>query len=221
MSHHTIDCRGNYNPVVVLDRWHIYVPYTHNRLSHDWQVWHSCIICCNLHLLCRTSTHGCKVGCASVSETKSGLILRIFVSIVSRVLKVQGLEIVWIFLMQATVVTSFRSAVKPRRTLHVEGERYTLFIYKNKFYKNNEAQMYPKIKNNWASASHAKVTASFCWKTQRITSLHVHFIAGLSAVRNTEWAEKKIKTVPHMFHDSAEVYIRQQETYTIEIKLTL
>ena len=104
--------------------------------------------------------------------------------------------------MQATVVTSFRSAVKPRRTLHVEGERYTLFIYKNKFYKNNEAQMYPKIKNNWASAS-------------------FQGLSGLSAVRNTEWAEKKIKTVPHMFHDSAEVYIRQQETYTIEIKLTL
>ena len=35
------------------------------------------------------------------------------------------------------------------------------------------------------------------------------FNAGLSAVRNTEWAEKKIKTVPHMFDDSAEVYIRQ------------
>ena len=33
------------------------------------------------------------------------------------------------------------------------------------------------------------------------------FIAGLSAVRNTEWAEEKIKTVPHMFCDSAEVYI--------------
>ena len=27
-----------------------------------------------------------------------------------------------------------------------------------------------------------------------------------SAVRNTEWAEEKIKTVPHMFYDSAEVY---------------
>ena len=27
-----------------------------------------------------------------------------------------------------------------------------------------------------------------------------------SAVRNTDWAEEKIKTVPHMFCDSAEVY---------------
>ena len=37
------------------------------------------------------------------------------------------------------------------------------------------------------------------------------FIAGLSAVRNTEWAKnsKKIKIVLHMFYDSAEVYVRQ------------
>ena len=35
------------------------------------------------------------------------------------------------------------------------------------------------------------------------------FIAGLSAVGNTERAEKKIKTVPHVFYDSAEVHIRQ------------
>ena len=42
-----------------------------------------------------------------------------------------------------------------------------------------------------------------------------HFIAGLSnfGVRNTEWVEKKIKTVPHLFYDSAEVYIRQKQTY--------
>ena len=33
-----------------------------------------------------------------------------------------------------------------------------------------------------------------------------HFIAGLSAVRNTEWAEKKIKTMPLVFYDSAKVY---------------
>ena len=33
------------------------------------------------------------------------------------------------------------------------------------------------------------------------------FIAGLSADRNTEWAEKKNKTVPHVFSDSAKVYI--------------
>ena len=35
------------------------------------------------------------------------------------------------------------------------------------------------------------------------------FIAGLSAIRNTEWAENKIKTVPHVFYYTAEVYIRQ------------
>ena len=35
------------------------------------------------------------------------------------------------------------------------------------------------------------------------------FIAGLSAVSNTEWAEKKIKTVRHVLYDSAEVHIRQ------------
>ena len=35
------------------------------------------------------------------------------------------------------------------------------------------------------------------------------FIAGLSAVRNTEWAENKIEAVPHVFYDSAEVYVRQ------------
>ena len=35
------------------------------------------------------------------------------------------------------------------------------------------------------------------------------FTAGLSAVRNTELAEKKMKTTPHVFYDSAEVYIRQ------------
>ena len=36
------------------------------------------------------------------------------------------------------------------------------------------------------------------------------FIAGLSALRtDSEWAEKKIKTVPHVFYDSAEVYLRQ------------
>ena len=42
----------------------------------------------------------------------------------------------------------YKFSVSSQPTLHVEGERYTLFIYKNKFYKNNEAQMYPKIKNN-------------------------------------------------------------------------
>ena len=36
------------------------------------------------------------------------------------------------------------------------------------------------------------------------------FIADLSAVRTTEWAEKKIKTVPHLFYDSAEIqYVGQ------------
>ena len=34
------------------------------------------------------------------------------------------------------------------------------------------------------------------------------FIAGLSAVRNIERAEKEIKTVPHVFYDSAEMYVR-------------
>ena len=39
------------------------------------------------------------------------------------------------------------------------------------------------------------------------TSRHYmyRFIAGLSVVRNTEWAEKKIKTVPNVFYNSAEV----------------
>ena len=41
-----------------------------------------------------------------------------------------------------------------------------------------------------------------------------HFIAGLqSAVRNTEWVEKKIKTVPHVFYDNAEVYQRVYSWY--------
>ena len=40
------------------------------------------------------------------------------------------------------------------------------------------------------------------------TSRHYmwRFIAGLSAARNTESAEKKIKTVPHVFYDCAEMY---------------
>ena len=46
---------------------------------------------------------------------------------------------------------------------------------------------------------------------------------GFSAVRNTQWAEKKIKTVPHVFlktklklYDSAEVCIMgMMETRTI------
>ena len=35
--------------------------------------------------------------------------------------------------------------------------------------------------------------------------------AGLSntAVKNTKWAEKKVKTVSYVFYDSGEVYIRQ------------
>ena len=39
------------------------------------------------------------------------------------------------------------------------------------------------------------------------TSRHYmwRFIASLTSVRNTESAEKKIKTVPHVFCDSAEV----------------
>ena len=43
------------------------------------------------------------------------------------------------------------------------------------------------------------------------TSRHYmwRFIAGLSAVRNTEWAENKIKSVLHVFYDSAEMYVRQ------------
>ena len=32
------------------------------------------------------------------------------------------------------------------------------------------------------------------------------FIAGFSAVRNSEWAEKKIKIVPQVSYGSAEVY---------------
>ena len=51
------------------------------------------------------------------------------------------------------------------------------------------------------------------------------FIACLSAAKNTEWAEKKIKTVPHVFYDSAgEVYMRQytnSKTYAVGIKLFL
>ena len=31
------------------------------------------------------------------------------------------------------------------------------------------------------------------------------FIAGHSVVSNSEWTEKKTKTVPHVFYDSAEV----------------
>ena len=34
--------------------------------------------------------------------------------------------------------------------------------------------------------------------------LHVAFTGGLSAVINTEWAEKKIKAVPYVFCDSEE-----------------
>ena len=33
------------------------------------------------------------------------------------------------------------------------------------------------------------------------------FIAGLSVVRNTEWAEKKFETVPRVFYDSAKMYV--------------
>ena len=45
-----------------------------------------------------------------------------------------------------------------------------------------------------------KKTCPYMWR----------FIAGLSAaVRNTEWAEKKIKIAPHVFYNSAKVNIRQ------------
>ena len=50
------------------------------------------------------------------------------------------------------------------------------------------------IKNNWGSASDAIVTTSFYRKTQHNTLLSI---------------SKKIKTVPHVFYHSAEVYIRQ------------
>ena len=54
---------------------------------------------------------------------------------------------------------------------------------------------------------------SFSLTEKHNTSRHYmwHFIAGLSAVRDTDWAEKKIKAVPHVFWDSAEVY---QYVYT-------
>ena len=53
---------------------------------------------------------------------------------------------------------------------------------------------------HWSSGSDGNETASFHWKSS---------IAGLSAVRKTETAEKKIRTVQRVFCDSAEVYIRQ------------
>ena len=58
-----------------------------------------------------------------------------------------------------------------------------------------------QAKNNWGSASDANVTANFYWKTQHIKSFR-RFNAGLSAVRNTEWAENWEEA-------STEVYIRQ------------
>ena len=65
---------------------------------------------------------------------------------------------------------------------------------------------FPKAKNSWGSALETNIISSFYWKAQHITS---RSIAGLSAARNTEWAEKKIKTVLHVFYDSAEMYVYQ------------
>ena len=43
------------------------------------------------------------------------------------------------------------------------------------------------------------------------TSRHYmwRFTADLFAVRDTEWVEKKIKPVPHVFYGSAGMYVRQ------------
>ena len=50
-------------------------------------------------------------------------------------------------------------------------------------------------------------------KSQDIASLHVAFPCRMQvfriAVRNTEWAEKKIKTVSYVSYDRGEVYVRQ------------
>ena len=52
------------------------------------------------------------------------------------------------------------------------------------------------------------------------------FIAGLSAVRKTEWADKKSQkcmkpNCAARVYDSVEVYIRQYQTFAVEIKLSL
>ena len=79
---------------------------------------------------------------------------------------------------------------------------YTLFF--TKFYKN-EAQIWPKIKNNLRI-----IEAQLHMENMTASRYMRRFIAGISVVRNIEWAEKKIKTVPHVFYDSAELYVRQK-----------
>ena len=77
------------------------------------------------------------------------------------------------------------------------------FSYKNNFIRTTRLKF---AKNNRGSASDANVTASFMEKHK---SQHIASGLSNSAVIETLSEQRRKSTVPHVFYDSAEVYIRQ------------
>ena len=81
-------------------------------------------------------------------------------------------------------------------------QEYTLFFFRNNFIRTTRlkfAQKKRTSKEQLRLGFRCKCDWKFLLKNTLNTSRHYmwRFIADLFAVLNTEWAEKKIKTVPH------------------------